>query len=157
MRSVCILIALFILHGCRAPLILHNTEVTTDTVKIWDVIRDTSIVVQSDSSLIRAFIECDSLGQARLREITELRSGKHVAPPHLSINQNILTAMVAVDSFSIYMQLRDRYMEQKTATIETKYVEVNKLTWWQTLWIRVAKALLGIILIFVTLRILKIK
>jgi len=118
-------------------------------VLIRDVIRDTTLVVKRDSSLLRALVECDSLGRARISELLQTQPGKRVAPPLVAINQNVLTATAQVDSFSIYMQLRDKYIEQKTTVTVLRHVEVNRLTWWQTLWVGVGKILIGVIVLAV--------
>ena len=115
-------------------------------------LRDTIIKVEKDSSLIRALIKCDSLCRAYVGELIEFKSGKHVSPPKVVMENNVLTATAAVDSFSIYAQLKDRYVEKVSKTMTTPPpIEVNRLTWWQTLWValgRILSAALLCLLVF---------
>ncbi|MEG1426884.1 MAG: hypothetical protein RSC76_04270 [Oscillospiraceae bacterium] len=111
----------------------------TETVTL----RDTAVVVEADSSMIRALIECDSLGRARIREILELQNGKHVKPPRLNLKDNILTATAQVDSFYIFVKYCERYKQSYHRSdyqaSEVVIKEVNRLHWWQTtlIWIGV--------------------
>ena len=55
---------------------VSNEKQTTDSVVIREILRDTVVTVEADSSLVRALVECDSLGRARLRELRENRPEK---------------------------------------------------------------------------------
>lgn len=109
--------------------------------------------------MIRALLECDSLGQVRIRELLEYRAGDRVKPPRLTLENNVLTATAETDSLSIYLQLRDRYerLVSKSDTTETVIVEVNRLTWWQTLWITAGKILSAALALWTAIKLLKPK
>ena len=111
-------------------------EQSTDSVVVREVLRDTVVTVEADSSLLRALVECDSLGQAHLRQLAEYRAGDRLPPPKVSIRDNVLTATAAVDSMAIYLTLKDRFTESTKIEREvvTQPVEVHRLTWWQTRW-----------------------
>ncbi len=110
----------------------------SDSVVIRETVRDTVVMIQADSSLIRALVECDSLGQAHVRQLLEYQAGERLKPPQIVIRDNVLTATAEIDSLAIYMQLKDRYKEavRREIVTVTQYVETNKLTWWQTLFHR---------------------
>ena len=55
--------------ACRAYRPAAETTAITDTVTVRVVERDTAVVVRSDSAMMRALVECDSTGKARLRQI----------------------------------------------------------------------------------------
>lgn len=126
---------------------------------IRQTLRDTVVTVKADSSMIRALLECDSLGQVRMRELVEYRAGERTKPPDLSIRDNVLTATAEIDSIGIYLQLRDSYethiSQAETLTIET--VEVNRLTWWQKLWVKAGQILSGALVALIIFKIIKLK
>ena len=131
---------------------MASSIATKDTVTIREVVRDTLVRLQPDTSLLRALIECDSLGRARLHEVLETHAGQYIAPPEVAIdNNNVLTVTAeTIDSVGIYMKLKDRYREEVKHKEVTLTVEVNVLTWWQTLWVALGKifaAAIGICII----------
>ena len=113
-------------------------EQSTDSVVVREVLRDTVVTVEADSSLLRALVECDSLGQAHLRQLAEYRAGDRLPPPKVSIRDNVLTATAAVDSMAIYLTLKDRFTESTKIEREvvTQTGEVNRPAGGQTLWMR---------------------
>lgn len=131
---------LLILTGCGShKMVAASTDrQTSDSVVIRETVRDTVVTVEADSALIRALVECDSLGQAHVRQLLEYQAGDRLKPPRVVIRDNVLTATARIDSLAIYMQLKDRYQEavKREIVTVTQYVETNKLTWWQTLFHR---------------------
>lgn len=147
-----LVISLFFLSSCAVkPIVTENHKY--DSVFITETLRDTVVEIAADSSTIKALIECDSLGQAHLKELISYKSGERLKPPEIRIKSNVLTAIAKIDSMSIYMQLKDRYKEHVKTEVKTKIVEVNVLTWWQKYWIKSGKfcnvAALGILIIFI--------
>lgn len=118
----------------------------TDSVRVVETLRDTVVRLAADSSLLRALVECDSLGQARLRELEEYRVGDRLSPPSVTIRDNVLTATARVDSMAIYLTLKDKLKEviKIEREVVTQMVEVNRLTWWQTLWVRVGQIAIAV-------------
>lgn len=129
------------------------TLATTDTVTITERLRDTVVVVQKDEALLRALVACDSLGEVRLREVIELRSGERMRPPELTIEDNILNIKATADSMAIYLTLRDRLEERSLRREEVRIVEVNRLNGWQRFWMRFGQAAAGLSLAWVGLRV----
>ncbi|MFR9545348.1 MAG: hypothetical protein SNJ29_07195 [Rikenellaceae bacterium] len=129
-----------------------------DSITVVETLRDTVIVIESDSSIIRALVECDSLGQAHLRELIDFKSGRNIDPPRLELNDNIITATAEIDSMTIYLTLKDRYTDHKqveTVTI-TNTIETNYLTRWQKWMYHLGCIALGILVCLVGLVIFKI-
>ena len=118
--------------SCCPKLYPHKTENTERIVTVTEIVRDTVIQVQPDSSVVEALIRCDSTGRARLEEIQTLRQSARVQQT-LSLKDNRLTSKAVVDSMGIYLTYKDRYREeQKVQIIETVIEkEVNILHWWQ--------------------------
>ena len=148
-RNICILTLIILFAACSPH--AHKTieRTATDTVIVNKVLRDTTIMVQRDSSLLRALIECDSVGNARLAELIEYRAGEHLRVPDVRIQGNKLVVKAEVDSFSIAMSYFETHTElmQKETLVQTKIVEVNKLNFMQRALLYIgALALLGIII-----------
>ena len=98
------IVAVVMALGC-AP-VKTVTRSMSDSVVVRETVRDTVIELSPDSSLVRALIECDSLGRARLSELLDYRAGDRISPPVITMVDNILTAKAQVDSFKIYARLK---------------------------------------------------
>lgn len=136
---------------------IGSTKEQADSVRVVETLRDTVVRIEADSSLLRALVECDSLGQAHLRELAEYRAGNRLPPPKVSIRDNVLTATASVDSMAIYLTLKDRFTESTKIEREvvTQTVEVNRLTWWQTLWMRAGQILTAAAALLIGWKLLK--
>ena len=133
--------AILSLQSCCHKLYPHTTEVTEKTESVTETIRDTVIMVQPDSSILQALIQCDSTGRARLQEINALKESARlqqtisIEPEPQPYKPTVITVKATVDSMGIYLSYKERYKEtvqiQKIETIIEK--EVNILKWWQKL------------------------
>ena len=72
-RCIRLLATLLVLQGCCPKLYPSSTESIERTEVVKEIIRDTVIQVQPDSSILQALIQCDSTGRARLQEINSLK------------------------------------------------------------------------------------
>ena len=149
--------AILSLQSCCHKLYPHTTEVTEKTESVTETIRDTVIMVQPDSSIIQALIQCDSTGRARLQEIKALKESARlqqtisIEPEPQPYKPTVITVKATVDSMGIYLSYKERYKEtaqiQKIETVIEK--EVNVLKWWQKLFIWLGS--ISTILIILTL------
>ena len=149
--------AILSLQSCCHKLYPHTTEVTEKTESVTETIRDTVIMVQPDSSIMQALIQCDSTGRARLQEIKALKESARMQqtismePEPQPYKPTVITVKATVDSMGIYLSYKERYKEtaqiQKIETIIEK--EVNVLKWWQKLFIWLGS--ISTILIILTL------
>ena len=140
-RCIRLLTTLLVLQGC-CPKFYPQTTTTVEHVEVVkEVIRDTVVQVQPDSSILQALIKCDSTGRARLQEIQTLKESarlqqsiKMEADP-LPYQPTVITVKATVDSMGIYLTYKDRFKESvETREIETIIEkEVNILHWWQKL------------------------
>ena len=140
-RCIRLLTTLLVLQGC-CPKFYPQTTTTVDHVEVVkEVVRDTVVQVQPDSSILQALIKCDSTGRARLQEIQTLKESarlqqsiKMEADP-LPYQPTVITVKATVDSMGIYLTYKDRFKESvETREIETIIEkEVNILHWWQKL------------------------
>ena len=151
-RCIRLLTTLLVLQGC-CPKFYPQTTTTVEHVEVVkEVVRDTVIQVQPDSSILQALIKCDSTGRARLQEIQTLKESarlqqsiKMEADP-LPYQPTVITVKATVDSMGIYLTYKDRFKESvETREIETIIEkEVNILHWWQKLLMWVGGIVLAI-------------
>jgi hypothetical protein len=142
-RIIIAMAAILSLQSCCHKLYPHTAEVTEKTESVTETIRDTVIMIQPDSSIMQALIQCDSTGRARLQEIKALKESARMQqtismePEPQPYKPTVITVKATVDSMGIYLTYKERYKEtaqiQKIETIIEK--EVNVLKWWQKLFI----------------------
>ena len=140
-RYIRLLATLLVLQGCSPKFYPQTTTQVEHIEIVKEVVRDTVIQVQPDSSILLALIQCDSTGRARLQEIQTLKESarlqqsiKMQADP-LPYQPTVITVKATVDSMGIYLTYKDRFKESvETREIETIIEkEVNILHWWQKL------------------------
>lgn len=107
----------------------------TDSVKITvrETLHDTIIEVASDSSWLKAWIECDSLGQAKIKELIDYKDGQRSQIPRVSLHNNILTADCKCDSVNIHAILKSRETvidHQSAITTTPPAVQVKFIPGW---------------------------
>ena len=140
-RCIRLLTTLLVLQGCCPKFYPQTTTTVEHFEVVKEVVRDTVVQVQPDSSILQALIKCDSTGRARLQEIQTLKESarlqqsiKMEADP-LPYQPTVITVKATVDSMRIYLTYKDRFKESvETREIETIIEkEVNILHWWQKL------------------------
>ena len=97
---------------------------TVTTTTITETLHDTIITIQPDTSMIQALIECDSTGQAYLRQIHQLKAGTQIRQT-IHLEGGRLTATSAIDSMSIYLTYKDRYQTTEITRTETNTVTLT--------------------------------
>ena len=140
-RHIRLLTTLLILQSCCPKLYPTSSEVIERTEVVKEVVRDTVILVQPDSSILQALIQCDSTGRARLQEINTLKESARlqqsiqIEPEPLPYQLTAITVKTVVDSMGIYLTYKDRFKEStEVREIETIIEkEVNIIYWWQKL------------------------
>lgn len=148
------------LSSCKTPQLLHSSQNRqTDSVIIRQIVRDTTIIQKSDSSMIQALLECDSLGKVHLKELIGYRAGDKLRPPTLTIRDNVLTATAVVDSLQIRIEWLERelYTVKSATYVEYRDVPVNYTTWWQKLWIALGQILSATAVLIIIYKLIKHK
>ena len=156
-RCIRLLTSLLVLQGCCPKFYPQTTTTVEHFEVVKEVVRDTVVQVQPDSSILQALIKCDSTGRARLQEIQTLKESarlqqsiKMESEP-LPYQPTAITVKTVVDSMGIYLTYKDRFKEStEVREIETIIEkEVNILHWWQKvlMWIGGIAIVAGILLI----------
>ena len=131
--------AILSMQSCCHKLYPHTSEVTEKKETVTEILRDTIIMVQPDSSILQALVQCDSTGRARLQEINALKESARlqqtikIDPDPKPYKPTVITIKTQVDSMGIYLIYKERYKEsaeiQQIETVIEK--EVNILKTWQ--------------------------
>ena len=138
-RILIAMAAILSMQSCCHKLYPHTSEVTEKKEIVTEVLRDTVIMVQPDSSILQALVQCDSTGRARLQEINALKESARlqqtikIDPDPAPHKPTVITIKTQVDSMGIYLIYKERYKEtaeiQQIETVIEK--EVNILKTWQ--------------------------
>ena len=138
-RILIAMAAILLMQSCCHKLYPHTSEVTKKKETVTEILRDTIIMVQPDSSILQALVQCDSTGKARLQEINALKESARlqqtikIDPDPKPHKPTVITIKTQVDSMGIYLIYKERYKEsaeiQQIETVIEK--EVNILKTWQ--------------------------
>ncbi len=160
-NSIILLYGLLIITAACSPKLYPSSSVEVqNTVTEKEIIRDTIIQVQPDSSMIRALIQCDSTGRARLQELQTLRESARLQQS-ISIDQDpepyqptALTIQAKVDSMGIYLKYKERFKQETKTEIKETIIEkeVNILKPYQKFLM-----IIGLLAIILTIPIIYIK
>lgn len=140
MRKMLIILLAALLAACSPSLKLQSSQTeVTDTVTVTEQVRDTVVVLERDQSMLRALLECDSVGQVQMRRLMEYQAGNRLRPPDIEVRDNVLTATAQADSMAIYLTLKDRIERHTSTRKEFQVVEVNRQNTWQRTWMRIGQ------------------
>lgn len=92
-------------------------------------------MVPADSAMVRALLECDSLGQVRIKQL-ETENGLRLKQ-NLSLKGNLLMVGAEIDSLAVYLAYKATYelKQSKSNKVEQSNSETNKKVtvgdpWW---------------------------
>lgn len=136
------LILLLMLSGCKPC----NNVASSDTItriEVKELVRDTTVYI-TDSSGLRAYLECDSLGRLRLKQITDYYAGQFVRP-EVVIKDNYVKVDCKIDSGRVYVAWKERHEKTQQTVTTTKIVKENYITGWQ--WFQIWVGRIGLFLL----------
>lgn len=124
MRYLLFILALIVICSCKSSKPITTT--TTSTIIVERQI-DTILFTKPDSSSIIALIRCDSLGNAYLSEIKELKIGRSTTP-EVRVKDNYIYLKCRVDSMAVFQTYFKRFESAKdtTSTVITVYRDKPK-------------------------------
>lgn len=138
--------------SCRSSRL--TTIQTSDSVRIIERWRDTTIYEQPDKAWLKGWLECDSVGQVLLREL-EIERGRNITP-HIKIVNDTIYVECKTDSLELLLKLKDQMiMElQQSKTIETVEVE-KELSWWETTQMKMGQLFMIAIAVLIIITVIK--
>lgn len=138
------------------PVIITNTKETIKTI------RDTTYVVEADSTYYTAFIECINgnpvLSQPQYQQPAVKESG--LQAPKIKLEGNQLTVECEKKAQTLFKQWRETYVKEheQTPVYIDKPVEVEKpLTLWQKTQVWFGRIFIGLLALFVIIGVLRWK
>lgn len=139
--------------GCKVQAPIARADTVTKTV-IQEVIKDTTVYI-TDSAGFRAALECDSLGQVRIRQIEQYYAGQFVKPKVI-VKDNWLKVDCKIDSGAVYVAWKQRTetTEQKVTTVKVP-PPVNYVTGWQWAQIWAGRLLIALVVVYAGIKLLR--
>ena len=138
--------------SCRSSRL--TTTQTSDSVRIIERWRDTTIYEQPDKAWLKGWLECDSAGQVLLREL-EIERGRNITP-HIKIVNDTIYVECKTDSLELLLKLRDQMIMELQQSKTIEIVEVEKqLTWWQETQIKMGCLFLIVIAVLLIITVIK--
>ena len=133
-RWIALIALMWLTVGCHVYRVPTEREVTRQ--EVVETVRDTLVVIEPDSALIRAYLECQS-GRVALRRLISVPGTRIV--PNVTLT-DVLTdtgyrgALLDVhcheDSLRRVIALRDRTIRELTDRVRTEYVTVERPFRW---------------------------
>ncbi|WP_437918440.1 hypothetical protein [Sphingobacterium sp. LRF_L2] len=142
--AVVILVHIAMLFGCKSrQAITQPTKIVELEKTVTKTIRDTTLIVESDSSFYQAWIECIN-GKPVLKKdtVTDYTSNPdRLKVPTVSLGEDgRLLVQAQTEILELHAKIEDLVTEMNTKTTEYISVEVEKeLTVWQKLFIALGK------------------
>ncbi|MHC1773852.1 MAG: hypothetical protein AB9834_00425 [Lentimicrobium sp.] len=104
----------------------QSTALSTKTT-ITERQTDTVLHSLPDSAILTALLKCDSLGNAYLEEIIQLKTGR-ATRPEVRVKDNFIYLKCRVDSMAVYVSMHRQFKatSDTTSTVVTVFKERQK-------------------------------
>lgn len=138
--------------SCRSSRL--TTIQTSDSVRIIERWRDTTIYEQPDKAWLKGWLECDSAGQVLLREL-EIERGRNITP-HIKIVNDTIYVECKTDSLERLLKIRDLEIKMLKEMQTKVVVEVEKeLSWWETTQMKMGQLFMIAIAVLIIITVIK--
>ena len=138
--------------SCRSSRL--TTTQTSDSVRIIERWRDTTIYEQPDKAWLKGWLECDSVGQVLLREL-EIERGRNITP-HIKIVNDSIYVECKTDSLERLLKIRDLEIKMLKEMQTEVVVEVEKeLSWWETTQMKMGQLFMIAIAVLIIITVIK--
>lgn len=122
--------------------------VSTEYIKDSIYIRDTVVSVKPDSSYVEALLECDSLGNVRLVELSGLQG--EITKLETSLKNNKFKAIAKTDTIKIYVPGQTKILYRDKIIVKKVPETTYKEHWWK--WPLIIWSLFSAIILFIKYR-----
>lgn len=138
--------------SCRSSRL--TTIQTSDSIRIIERWRDTTIYEQPDKAWLKGWLECDSVGQVLLREL-EIERGRNITP-HIKIVNDTIYVECKTDSLERLLKIRDLEIKMLKEMQTEVVVEVEKeLSWWETTQMKMGQLFMIAIAVLIIITVIK--
>lgn len=160
-QAITAILIMIFLSGCNMqkycathyPPIIQNDSTANTTVEY--VRHDSTVYIPPDSSWLKMYLECDKNGNVIMRELSDYRAGKHLAPPKVVIKDNYLTAQCKSDTNSIGLYWFNKYV-RSNVKVKTQAVKLEyRLTKFQSFFVVCGYIFWGVVLIIIAVWLIK--
>ncbi|WP_187477849.1 hypothetical protein [Amniculibacterium sp. G2-70] len=155
-----------LLWSCKPRELPKEKEVVTITKTVKEVLRDTIVKVQADSSFYEAFLECRNGKPFLLQnsnfgnkiESSKITAGKNLQPPTVlltDVGKLKISCQYLANQLKVTLrekQILEDKLREKTVTPPPEIIE-KQLGWWQKLWLNLGKILSTVVLMYILIRI----
>lgn len=133
-RWIALMALMLLTASCHVYRVPAEREVTRQ--EVTETVRDTFVVVEPDSALIRAYLECQS-GRVALTRLISMPGARIV--PHVTLTDvltdtgyrgALLNVQCHEDSLRQEIALRDRTIREMTDRVRTEYITVERPFRW---------------------------
>ena len=148
------LLGCLLLTSCKSKL---PEETKTTYVKTIEKVKDTVFVVEKDSSMYQAYIDCingkpvlvESSPEYQPHRITatepKLKEGKDLKIPKVKLSKNgLLTVNCEKEAQRLFATWKEKYTAEITETQKPIYID-KELTTWQNIQLYTGKITLGLL------------
>ncbi len=130
------LLFLFCLFSCGTQKPLETTD-KIKTVLIKEIVHDTILETEIDSSSYRALLECQNgkvviKPSTKKQKLTSAKKGKYLEVPKVIITDNILNVDCVSEAQELFFKWKSEYIKETTDTTIQKPIYIEKqLTSWE--------------------------
>lgn len=123
--SLLLITIVILIGGCRTKQLTTNQSVTKDSIRTIEKIITKFDTIQNpaDSAIIKAYLECDSLGNVLIRELSEEKGKMRVKT---IFRDNIIEVRVNVDSAAIIRRAIENYKKELTSNNTNSVAAIEK-------------------------------
>ena len=157
MRTLIFIACVLFLSGCttlkkcnkKFPPVIKDS-ISTQYV---ETVRDTVVYLKDEASL-QALLECDSLGNVRIRQIQNFIAGQYIKPS-IVIKDNYITAKCTIDSGAVYIHWKNIHIKESKIQVRSYPVE-KKLGWFKSAMLTGGYVFLVLIILAIVYVVLKV-
>lgn len=160
LKQTIILLLLAFVFSCKsAKPVLPSSTNTTKTITVTEVVKDTIVKTEKDSTYYKAWLKCQD-GKVVIEKEAAVpkKTTKSLQNPAVKITDNVLEVDCITKATEMFLQWKEHHQNEVVETIIREPYPVEKdLSWWEQLCIGLGKVSLLVSIAFAIRFILKLK